>query len=36
MIVAEELEADWEKVVIEMGPHDSVKLGPQFTGGSNS
>jgi isoquinoline 1-oxidoreductase beta subunit len=36
MIVAEELDADWEKVVVEMGPHDSVKLGPQFTGGSNS
>lgn len=36
MIIAEELEADWQKVVIEMGPHDSVKLGPQFTGGSNS
>src|SRR6188768_3695147 len=36
MIVAEELEADWKQVVVEMGPHDSVKLGPQFTGGSNS
>ena len=36
MIVAEELDADWQKVVVEMGPHDSVKLGPQFTGGSNS
>lgn len=36
MIVAEELDVDWEKVVIEMGPHDNVKLGPQFTGGSNS
>jgi isoquinoline 1-oxidoreductase beta subunit len=36
MIVAEELEADWKKVVVEMGPHDNVKLGPQFTGGSNS
>jgi isoquinoline 1-oxidoreductase beta subunit len=36
MILAEELEADWQKVVVEMGPHDSVKLGPQFTGGSNS
>lgn len=36
MIIAEELDADWQKVVVEMGPHDSVKLGPQFTGGSNS
>jgi isoquinoline 1-oxidoreductase beta subunit len=36
MIVAEELDAEWQKVVVEMGPHDSVKLGPQFTGGSNS
>lgn len=36
MIVAEELDADWQKVVVEMGPHDSIKLGPQFTGGSNS
>src|SRR6185436_13549276 len=36
MIVAEELDVDWRKVVVEMGPHDSVKLGPQFTGGSNS
>ena len=36
MIVAEELDVDWQKVVIEMGPHDNVKLGPQFAGGSNS
>jgi isoquinoline 1-oxidoreductase subunit beta len=36
MIVAEELDVEWQKVVIEMGPHDNVKLGPQFTGGSNS
>lgn len=36
MIVAEELDVDWEKVVVEMGPHDNVKLGPQFSGGSNS
>jgi len=36
MIVAEELDVDWQKLVVEMGPHDQVKLGPQFTGGSNS
>jgi len=36
MIVGEELDADWQKLVVEMGPHDNVKLGPQFTGGSNS
>lgn len=36
MMVAEELDVDWENVVVEMGPHDAVKLGPQFTGGSNS
>jgi len=36
MIVAEELDADWQQVVVEMGPHDNVKFGPQFVGGSNS
>lgn len=36
MMVAEELDADWATVVVEMGPHDNAKLGPQFTGGSNS
>jgi isoquinoline 1-oxidoreductase beta subunit len=36
MIVAEELDADWKQVLVEMGPHDSLKLGPQFSGGSNS
>lgn len=36
MIIAEELDANWQDITVEMGPHDNVKLGPQFTGGSNS
>ena len=36
MMVAEELDAGWKNVVVDMGPHDNTKLGPQFTGGSNS
>jgi isoquinoline 1-oxidoreductase beta subunit len=36
MMVAEELDVDWTNVVVAMGPHDNAKLGPQFTGGSNS
>lgn len=36
MIIAEELDVDWQKIMVEMGPHDNMKLGPQFTGGSSS
>lgn len=36
MMVAEELDVAWKSLQVEMGPHDNLKLGPQFTGGSNS
>jgi isoquinoline 1-oxidoreductase subunit beta len=36
MIAADELDADWKQVVVEMAPHDGVKYGFQFTGGSQS
>jgi isoquinoline 1-oxidoreductase subunit beta len=36
MILAEELDADWQQVTVEMAPHDDVKFGRQFTGGSQS
>ena len=36
MILAEELDADWATVVVDMAPHDNVKFGFQFTGGSQS
>lgn len=34
MIVAEELDTDWSKVLVEQAPHDAEKFGFQFTGGS--
>lgn len=34
MIVAEELDVDWGKVVVEMAPYDTKLYGMQFTGGS--
>ncbi len=36
MLVAEELEADWEKVVVEQGNYDTPRFVRQFTGGSNA
>lgn len=35
MIVAEELDIDWKKVLVEQAPYDAENFGFQFTGGSN-
>ncbi|MDX2302825.1 MAG: molybdopterin cofactor-binding domain-containing protein [Microscillaceae bacterium] len=36
MIVAEELDVDWEKVTVEQAPFNIPNFGRQFTGGSQS
>jgi len=34
MLIAEELDLEWEKVLVEQAPFDAQKFGFQFTGGS--
>ena len=36
MMVAEELEVDWKKVIVEQGDYDTPRFKRQFTGGSQS
>lgn len=36
MLIAEELEVDWKKVIVEQGDYDTPRFKRQFTGGSQS
>ncbi len=36
MLIAEELEADWDHVIVEQGNYDTPRFTRQFTGGSNA